>query len=81
MIAYYTLSYADFKKLAGHLHGVAAIAHTLDDPMTDDSQLVMKIDAPDHIHHFLEKQNVKVLPTTHQSVQDLAIHHPVMRPR
>lgn len=81
MIVYYTLNYGEYKKIAHHLHGVAAVAHTLDEPMADNSQLVLKVDGPDHVHHFLEKQNVKILSTTHQVVQDLATHHPVMKHR
>lgn len=80
-VSYYTLTYREYKKHAHHLHGAAAVAHTLDDPMTDDSQLVLKVDGPDHVHHFLEKQNVEVLPTSHQSVLELTQHHPVMRHR
>lgn len=81
MIVYYTLTYKEYKKHAKFLHGTSAVAHTLDDPMTDDSQLVLKVDGPDHVHLLLEKQNVQVLPKTHQSVQDLATHHPLMRNR
>jgi len=78
---YYILSYGDFKKHAHMLHGTDNVAHSLDDPLTDDSEVILKLSAPDHVHHHFEKNDIWSLHPSHEKVTALATHHPVMKHR
>jgi hypothetical protein len=77
---YYTMTYGEYKKHTGRLRN--CVGHSLDETLTDNSKLIVKVTDADHVHHYLETQTgVLSIPHTHQDVVDLATHHPVMRHR
>ena len=78
---YYLTSYGEYKKVTHLIHGVDVVGHSMDIPMTDASELILKANAPDHIHLHFEKLGFTSLPTSHEKVVALATHHPLMRAR
>jgi len=78
---YYSMSYRDYKARTHLMHGVNAVGHSTDDPMTDESLVVLKVTAPDHVHHHFEKLGAPSLHPSHNLVVALEKNHPVMRHR
>jgi hypothetical protein len=79
---YYTMSYGEYKKHAHRLHGGFVVGHSVDAPMTDDSEVLLKVIHEEHIHLYLEQQeNVHVVPKEDSLIKIHAGVHPIMKDR
>jgi hypothetical protein len=79
--AYYHMTFKEYKEHAPRLYG--AVGHSMDEGgyFHDESEMIVKVTAEDHIHLYLEQHGFNPIPHDHDLVQGAVDAHPLLRKR